>query len=768
MNIFTCFSRTALTVFFAVTFTVFFAMGEMKQPEGIPNAPQAPGADTPFVKEVAYYEDWQLTKPLSGTVSPGTTFFMKVVFSEPMKFKAADDDIARPILYYRINGELIRFRIAKHGAGGEDFVSGDGKPWHGGVDDYICKYTVPADVMGEFTVAVGKLNADRDGNTLPAFYTHQEKLHLGQTAEEPSPTDTTPPTVLSIAHYHDGNLIAEDDTVPEGVTIATEIIFSERVIPTATHTTGGKTKAYTISQTVGGVHWRGVCKPTDPGGTRWLCRQNTSESSFSVTVTTDTADLAGNHLAEIVMTPEITVTERGQTQQLVPQPDSAQGTAQEPQQPVQTLVDAPDLHVVVIPDPNLRKAVVATINELGIFLGPVNTLKGPADPIYAGEMRRIKYLTAESVGIEWLAGLEYATNLEVLRLGNVYGSDWNIRWVEEAGTKYRVPKPPILNRISDLTPLENLMNLTSLDLSCNAVSNLLPLSNLSKLVYLHLTENKITDIRPLAGLINLKQLYIDNHYYSPQWAGNNEIKDLTPLRNLRNLQRLDVGRNPIESDIGIVRNFPKLQSLDIGCCGVSNLRPLVEGPGLRESGSRVYLVDSPLPEQALGDIKALTARGVEVTHGLYYREDHLGRKVFENYAEQCSLSFRESLRAAPALQPQLRTRPDMLSSVWHDLSQVPEETALMPNYPNPFNPETWIPYQLAMPGEVTVVIHAADGQLVRTLALGYQDARVYQSKGRAVYWDGRNAQGEPVASGIYFYTLMVGDFTATRKLLIRK
>ena len=59
-------------------------------------------------------------------------------------------------------------------------------------------------------------------------------------------------------------------------------------------------------------------------------------------------------------------------------------------------------------------------------------------------------------------------------------------------------------------------------------------------------------------------------------------------------------------------------------------------------------------------------------------------------------------------------------------------------------------------------------QLVRTLALGYQDARVYQSKGRAVYWDGRNAQGEPVASGIYFYTLMVGDFTATRKLLIRK
>ena len=67
-----------------------------------------------------------------------------------------------------------------------------------------------------------------------------------------------------------------------------------------------------------------------------------------------------------------------------------------------------------------------------------------------------------------------------------------------------------------------------------------------------------------------------------------------------------------------------------------------------------------------------------------------------------------------------------------------------------------------------MTIHAADGRLVQMLALGYQSAGMYQSKGRATYWDGRNAQGEPVASGVYFYTLMAGDFTATRKLLIRK
>ena len=94
--------------------------------------------------------------------------------------------------------------------------------------------------------------------------------------------------------------------------------------------------------------------------------------------------------------------------------------------------------------------------------------------------------------------------------------------------------------------------------------------------------------------------------------------------------------------------------------------------------------------------------------------------------------------------------------------------ALLVNFPNPFNPETWIPYQLAKPAEVTIIIYAVDGQVVRTLALGHQPAGMYQSRSRAAYWDGRNAFGEPVASGVYFYTLTAGDFTATRKMLIRK
>ena len=95
-------------------------------------------------------------------------------------------------------------------------------------------------------------------------------------------------------------------------------------------------------------------------------------------------------------------------------------------------------------------------------------------------------------------------------------------------------------------------------------------------------------------------------------------------------------------------------------------------------------------------------------------------------------------------------------------------TALLTNYPNPFNPETWIPYRLSEPAEVSVSIYSVDGKLVRTLELGQVPAGVYSDKERAAYWDGRNAAGEPVASGVYFYTLRAGDFSATRKMVIRK
>ena len=99
---------------------------------------------------------------------------------------------------------------------------------------------------------------------------------------------------------------------------------------------------------------------------------------------------------------------------------------------------------------------------------------------------------------------------------------------------------------------------------------------------------------------------------------------------------------------------------------------------------------------------------------------------------------------------------------------TPTETELLVNYPNPFNPETWIPYRLAEDAFVTLTIYDQSGQVVRTIDVGHQTAAVYESRSKAVYWDGQNGVGEQVASGVYFYTLSAGDYSATRKMVILK
>ena len=100
--------------------------------------------------------------------------------------------------------------------------------------------------------------------------------------------------------------------------------------------------------------------------------------------------------------------------------------------------------------------------------------------------------------------------------------------------------------------------------------------------------------------------------------------------------------------------------------------------------------------------------------------------------------------------------------------EFPEETQIVANYPNPFNPDTWIPYQLKDEAIVTINIYNVAGELVKTLNFGRKQAGYYLTKDKAAYWDGRNNIGEHVASGIYFYSLQAGDFIATRRMLIVK
>ena len=168
---------------------------------------------------------------------------------------------------------------------------------------------------------------------------------------------------------------------------------------------------------------------------------------------------------------------------------------------------------------------------------------------------------------------------------------------------------------------------------------------------------------------------------------------------------------------------------DVNGDGIVNISDLTLVAGELEAGA------AAAPALQASDLEGLTAAVVQ--------------------ARQIARTDPASLRAIAVLEQLLaRLRP--------------KETVLLPNYPNPFNPETWIPYQLAAPADVKLHIYSVKGALVRRLALGHQAAGRYHNKSRAAYWNGRNEHGEAVASGVYLYTLSAGDFKATRKMLIQK
>jgi len=168
----------------------------------------------------------------------------------------------------------------------------------------------------------------------------------------------------------------------------------------------------------------------------------------------------------------------------------------------------------------------------------------------------------------------------------------------------------------------------------------------------------------------------------------------------------------------------------------------------------VNILDLILVAQNMGKSTASASPSILAMDGI----EGLDPAVIQAWIEQAQVEDDGSI----AFQEGIANLQRLLASL------IPEKTTLLPNYPNPFNPETWIPYQLSESAEVTVRIYSVKGILVRTLALGQTPAGIYQSRSRAAYWDGRNTVGESVASGLYFYTLTAGDFTATRRMLIRK
>ena len=191
------------------------------------------------------------------------------------------------------------------------------------------------------------------------------------------------------------------------------------------------------------------------------------------------------------------------------------------------------------------------------------------------------------------------------------------------------------------------------------------------------------------------------------------------------------------------------------------------------TGSGFEVISAPHHDGGGFSIQSNTKDCYEEAMGLKLPYDHFLDPNINKHPDFIEVEFQlKASRFKPSKsEPDL---PDISGSaapsivITDNEPMIPQITTLLPNYPNPFNPETWIPYHLAKSSQVTLTIYAIDGKVVRRLDLGHQAAGYYHSRPRAAYWDGRNNVGERVASGLYFYTLMTDDFAATRKLLILK
>ena len=323
-----------------------------------------------------------------------------------------------------------------------------------------------------------------------------------------------------------------------------------------------------------------------------------------------------------------------------------------------------------------------------------------------------------------------------------------------------------------MSPLSVLVNLLMLDLHDNEVSDVFPLSSLVNLTVLDLDDNQVSDVSALSDLVNLMELDLDG----------NQVSDVTPLKDLINLMFLDLRDNEI-SDVSALSGLVNLTVLDLSDNKISDfsaiaglIENLVEYDNSnqtsptykREDVNRdddVNILDLVLVASNFGDPDFLALSqmniypdvnrdGVVDIRDLVLIAAEIGSAaaptLSKNSVDISNLTA-ENLEQWIALAKQLNAQEPQIQKGIAVLKQLlavltpaevlPKETALLANYPNPFNPETWIPYQLAKPAEVNISIHAADGKLIRTLKLGQLSAGVYHSKPRAAYWDGWNAVG---------------------------
>ena len=330
-----------------------------------------------------------------------------------------------------------------------------------------------------------------------------------------------------------------------------------------------------------------------------------------------------------------------------------------------------------------------------------------------------------------LTGLEHATNLQTLNL--------------------------ISHRITDITVLENLTNLAKLDIRNNSASNITPLRNLTNLTKLNLRKNGITDVRALAGLTGLTRLNLRG----------NTILDTSPLypllkSNGGNLSiDIDVSEYPpwdVNEDGSVSDTDSALVTAAIGQMGdnIANARTDVDSDGDVDAGDLLLVTDNI-------DEPAVEGTAPSVNGNILSFLDAAALEKLDRDVLQAQL---ELLRANSDGSAKYLRAITLIESVL--AATRPKKTMVLPNYPNPFNPETWIPYHLANGSKVRITIYGVGGVVVRRLDLGYQQAGYYTNRSRAAYWGGTNDIGERIASGVYFYQLEADNVSLLRKMVILK
>ena len=312
----------------------------------------------------------------------------------------------------------------------------------------------------------------------------------------------------------------------------------------------------------------------------------------------------------------------------------------------------------------------------------------------------------------------------------------------------------------DLKPYDpsELPRLTKLD----------PINDLTTIIFVNFTETEVL----------FYEVYSDGieHYtnrYQPGQVGGGPIrinqvllvkdaegKNIAAFQAIEKTGRALIGIASDETNRVAMEDSDGLKA-DVNGDGIVNIQDLVlVASNLGQTGQNIVDVngdgliniqDLVLVAGALGASAAAPALNAQVLSAI----TAVDVKLWLSQAQSLTLTDTTSQRGVLFLE-------QLLAAL------TPKETSLLPNYPNPFNPETWIPYQLAEPADVTLCIYAVDGSLIRALSLGHKPIGIYQTRSRAAYWDGRNELGEPVTSGVYFYTLSTKNFTSTRKMLILK